>query len=55
MHLRSLTMGRIGSTSTPCSVGVGLHRRADMGKHLGGSPTNVAVAAMRGTGGGRRS
>lgn len=42
-----LTMGRIGVDVYPDQVGVGLEDVESFGKYLGGSPTNVAVAAAR--------
>lgn len=42
-----LTMGRIGVDIYPLQTGVGLQDVRDFGKFLGGSPTNVAVAAAR--------
>src|SRR4029434_9224341 len=42
-----LTMGRIGVDVYPQQVGVSLRRVESFGKYLGGSPTNVAVAAAR--------
>jgi 5-dehydro-2-deoxygluconokinase len=42
-----LTMGRIGVDIYPEQVGVGLEDVTSFGKFLGGSPTNVAVAASR--------
>ena len=42
-----LTMGRIGVDLYPMQTGVGLEDVATFGKWLGGSPTNVAVAAAR--------
>jgi 5-dehydro-2-deoxygluconokinase len=42
-----LTMGRIGVDLYPLQVGVGLEDVQSFGKWLGGSPTNVAVAAAR--------
>lgn len=40
-------MGRVGVDIYPDQVGVGLDRVSSFGKYLGGSPTNVAVAAAR--------
>jgi 5-dehydro-2-deoxygluconokinase len=40
-----LTMGRIGVDVYPLQVGVSLREVTSFGKYLGGSPTNVAVAA----------
>ena len=42
-----LTMGRIGVDVYPLQVGVSLRRVESFGKFLGGSPSNVAVAAAR--------
>jgi 5-dehydro-2-deoxygluconokinase len=42
-----LTMGRIGVDVYPLQVGVSLRQVQTFGKYLGGSPTNVAVAAAR--------
>jgi len=42
-----LTMGRIGVDVYPLQVGVSLREVEAFGKYLGGSPTNVAVAAAR--------
>lgn len=42
-----LTMGRVGVDVYPLQVGVGLEAVESFGKYLGGSPTNVAVAAAR--------
>lgn len=42
-----LTMGRIGVDVYPLDVGVGLEEVRSFGKFLGGSSTNVAVAAAR--------
>lgn len=42
-----LTMGRIGVDIYPLQHGVGLEEVESFGKFLGGSPTNVAVAAAR--------
>jgi 5-dehydro-2-deoxygluconokinase len=42
-----LTMGRVGVDLYPLQAGVGLDQVATFGKWLGGSPTNVAVAASR--------
>ncbi len=46
-HLEVLTMGRIGVDVYPEQVGVSLRHVRTFGKFLGGSPTNVAVAAAR--------
>ena len=42
-----LTMGRIGVDIYPLQPGLGLEQVSSFGKFLGGSPTNVAVAAAR--------
>ena len=42
-----LTMGRIGVDIYPLQVGVSLREVTSFGKYLGGSATNVAVAAAR--------
>jgi len=42
-----LTMGRVGVDVYPLQIGVGLEDVETFGKFLGGSPTNVAVAAAR--------
>ena len=42
-----LTMGRIGVDVYPLQVGVSLREVESFGKYLGGSPSNVAVAAAR--------
>ncbi|MPQ98701.1 5-dehydro-2-deoxygluconokinase [Modestobacter sp. I12A-02628] len=42
-----LTMGRVGVDVYPLQVGVGLEHVETFGKFLGGSATNVAVAAAR--------
>ena len=42
-----LTMGRVGVDLYPLQSGVGLNEVTSFGKFLGGSPTNVAVAAAR--------
>jgi 5-dehydro-2-deoxygluconokinase len=42
-----LTMGRIGVDVYPQQVGVSLREVTSFAKYLGGSPTNVAVAAAR--------
>ena len=42
-----LTMGRIGVDVYPLQVGVSLREVSSFGKYLGGSPSNVAVAAAR--------
>jgi 5-dehydro-2-deoxygluconokinase len=42
-----LTMGRVGVDIYPLQVGVGLEDVETFGKYLGGSATNVAVAAAR--------
>ena len=45
--LEVLTMGRVGVDVYPRQVGLGLEDVATFGKYLGGSATNVAVAAAR--------
>ncbi|MET1034115.1 MAG: 5-dehydro-2-deoxygluconokinase [Arthrobacter sp.] len=47
MNLDVLTMGRISVDIYPNDIGVGLAEVRSFGKYLGGSPTNVAVAAAR--------
>ncbi|MDQ7909661.1 5-dehydro-2-deoxygluconokinase [Phytohabitans sp. ZYX-F-186] len=47
MGFEVLTMGRVGVDIYPLQVGVGLAEVETFGKYLGGSPTNVAVAAAR--------
>ena len=47
MSLYVLTMGRISVDVYPLQVGVGLEEVETFGKFLGGSATNVAVAAAR--------
>ncbi|MDT0331520.1 5-dehydro-2-deoxygluconokinase [Nocardiopsis lambiniae] len=42
-----VTMGRVGVDIYPEQIGVGLDAVRSFGKFLGGSPTNVAVAAAR--------
>lgn len=42
-----VAMGRVGVDLYPLQVGVGLEDVTSFGKFLGGSPTNVAVAAAR--------
>ena len=42
-----VTMGRAGVDLYPLQIGVGLDEVTSFGKFLGGSPTNVAVAATR--------
>ena len=42
-----ITMGRIGVDVYPLQTGVSLREVESFGKFLGGSPTNVAVAAAR--------
>src|ERR687887_1548920 len=42
-----LTMGRIGVDIYPLQVGVSLRKVSSFGKYLGGTATNVAVAAAR--------
>lgn len=46
-HLDVLTLGRVGVDIYPLQVGVGLEHVQTFGKFLGGSATNVAVAAAR--------
>jgi 5-dehydro-2-deoxygluconokinase len=46
-HLEVLTMGRVGVDLYPEQVGVSLQDVTTFRKFLGGSPTNVAVAAAR--------
>ncbi|WP_058234662.1 5-dehydro-2-deoxygluconokinase [Devriesea agamarum] len=45
--LEVITIGRSGVDIYPLQVGVGLENVTSFGKFLGGSPTNVAVAAAR--------
>src|SRR5690242_16565594 len=45
--LEVLTMGRVGVDIYPLQIGVGLEDVETFGKYLGGSATNVAVAAAR--------
>jgi len=45
--LELITMGRVGVDIYPEQVGVGLEDVTSFAKFLGGSPTNVAVAASR--------
>src|SRR5882757_2769650 len=47
MTLDVITMGRVGVDLYPLQVGVGLEDVTSFGKFLGGSATNVAVAAAR--------
>ncbi|MFF4503742.1 5-dehydro-2-deoxygluconokinase [Streptomyces sp. NPDC001401] len=47
MPFEVLTMGRVGVDVYPLQTGVGLAGVTSFGKYLGGSPTNVAVAAAR--------
>ena len=42
-----ITMGRVGVDVYPLQVGVGLEDVTSFGKFLGGSATNVAVAAAK--------
>jgi 5-dehydro-2-deoxygluconokinase len=42
-----ITMGRSGVDIYPLEIGVGLAEVSTFGKYLGGSPSNVAVAAAR--------
>ena len=46
-HFELLTMGRVGVDIYPQQIGVGLEDVTSFAKFLGGSPTNVAVAASR--------
>jgi 5-dehydro-2-deoxygluconokinase len=46
-HLDVLTIGRVGVDLYPLQDGVGLEDVQTFGKYLGGSATNVAVAAAR--------
>ena len=46
-HFEVLTIGRVGVDVYPHQIGVGLEDVESFGKYLGGSPTNVAVAAAR--------
>ena len=46
-HFEVLTMGRISVDVYPLQVGRSLREVETFGKYLGGSPTNVAVAAAR--------
>ncbi len=46
-RLDLITMGRVSVDIYPLQVGVGLEDVESFGKYLGGSPTNVAVAAAR--------
>lgn len=46
-HPEVLTVGRSGVDIYPLQAGVGLEDVSTFGKFLGGSPTNVAVAAAR--------
>ncbi|MET9994499.1 5-dehydro-2-deoxygluconokinase [Streptomyces mutabilis] len=47
MPCEVLTIGRVGVDVYPLQSGLGLAEVASFGKYLGGSPTNVAVAAAR--------
>jgi 5-dehydro-2-deoxygluconokinase len=47
MRYDVLTMGRIGVDVYPLQIGVSLREVESFGKYLGGSATNVAVAAAR--------
>ncbi|MEU2425137.1 5-dehydro-2-deoxygluconokinase [Streptomyces sp. NPDC007851] len=47
MPFEVLTVGRVGVDVYPLQTGVGLAEVTSFGKYLGGSPTNVAVAAAR--------
>ncbi|MBV9195822.1 MAG: 5-dehydro-2-deoxygluconokinase [Solirubrobacterales bacterium] len=42
-----ITMGRVGVDVYPLQMGLSLREVSSFGKYLGGSPTNVAVAAAR--------
>ena len=42
-----ITIGRVGVDIYPQQIGVGLEDVTSFGKYLGGSPTNVAVAAAK--------
>ena len=46
-RLDVLTMGRIGVDVYPQQIGASLREVQSFGKYLGGSPSNVAVAAAR--------
>ncbi len=46
-QIEVLTIGRSGIDIYPLQVGVGLEEVTSFGKFLGGSPTNIAVAAAR--------
>jgi 5-dehydro-2-deoxygluconokinase len=46
-HFEVLTMGRVGVDVYPQQIGVALEDVTTFAKFLGGSPTNVAVAAAR--------
>ena len=46
-HHELITMGRVGVDIYPEQIGVGLEDVSSFGKFLGGSATNVAVAASR--------
>ena len=46
-QLELLAMGRVGVDIYPLDIGVGLEEANTFGKYLGGSATNVAVAAAR--------
>ncbi|MGX1479376.1 UNVERIFIED_CONTAM: 5-dehydro-2-deoxygluconokinase [Streptomyces canus] len=47
MPFEVLTLGRVGVDVYPLQTGMGLAEVTSFGKYLGGSPTNVAVAAAR--------
>ncbi|MFI5622517.1 5-dehydro-2-deoxygluconokinase [Nocardioides sp. NPDC051685] len=47
VHVEVLTMGRVGVDVYPQQIGTPLEDVTSFGKFLGGSPTNVAVAAAR--------
>ena len=46
-HFDVITMGRVGVDVYPLQIGVGLEDVTSFGKFLGGSATNVAVAAAK--------
>ena len=46
-NIEVLTIGRSGVDIYPLQTGVGLEEVTSFGKFLGGSPTNIAVAAVR--------
>ena len=47
MSVEVLTVGRVGVDVYPLQSGVGLDQVTSFGKWVGGSPTNVAIAAAR--------